>query len=127
MVTSLLVVGGIGLAGACGAVARYLLGRFVAQRLLSPFPLGTLLINVLGAFFIGIVFVLATRHLVSSGAQAVLATGFLGGFTTFSTMQWEAVQLLRGGNMRQSALYLGATVVIGFGAVFLGMALGWWV
>ncbi len=126
MVTSFMMFGGVGLAGPCGAVARYLLGRFVAQRLLSQFPLGTLLINVTGACGIGFVFALTARHLITSEMQTLFATGFLGGYTTFSTMQWEAVQLMRGGSTVQSLLYLSGTVVFGCGAVLLGMAFGWW-
>jgi len=114
----------IGLAGAMGALVRYVLGRFVAERTRSPFPLGTLLINVSGAFLIGITFVTASHHLISSSMQAILATGFLGGYTTFSTMSWEGVQLVRGGSLWISVLYLGGTVALGLLAVILGFGVG---
>lgn len=121
---SVALTGLIGLAGAMGALVRYVLGRFVAERTGSPFPLGTLLINVSGAFLIGMAFVTASRHLMSSSVQAVLATGFLGGYTTFSTMSWEGVQLIRGGSPWTSVLYLGGTIALGLLAVVLGFAVG---
>ena len=119
-----LLVGLIGLAGAGGALARYLLGRAIAERTKSIFPWGTLLINVSGAFFIGLLFGLTSRKAINTQAQTILATGFLGGYTTFSTMSWEGVQLIKGGNSRLSALYLAANFVPGLLAAALGIALG---
>lgn len=115
----------IGLAGSIGAVARYLLGRLVAQRLRSQIPFATLLINISGSFLIGLLFVAALRHSISSTVQVTLATGFLGGYTTFSTMSWEGVQLIRRGDQRASFLYLGGTVTLGLLAVAVGFAVGW--
>ena len=115
----------LGLAGSIGAVVRYLLGRLVAQRLRSQIPVATLLINVSGSFLIGLLFVAALRHRISSTVQVTLATGFLGGYTTFSTMSWEGVQLIKRGNQRASFLYLGGTVALGLLAVTVGLAVGW--
>ena len=123
---ALLLAGEIGLAGALGAVARYLLGYVIAQRSKSTFPMGTLIINVSGALLIGFIFALTTKRLISSSAQSILATGFLGGYTTFSTMSWEGVQLARGGNRARSLLYLGGNIVPGLLAAALGLALGGW-
>lgn len=118
----------VGCAGALGALSRYLLGHVVAAFMGTgtKFPYGTLLINITGSFFIGLLFSLTARHLLTSNVQAILATGFLGGYTTFSTMSWEAVQLTRGGALRASALYLGSNVVLGLLGSSLGIALGWW-
>jgi fluoride exporter len=121
---SLVLTGCIGIAGALGAVSRYLVGRFVAERVGSLFPLGTLFINVLGAFLIGLIFSLTTQKVMTTLLQSILATGFLGGFTTYSTMNWEGTQLARAGNIGQSFLYLGGSFALGLGAVLLGMALG---
>lgn len=123
---SLVLVGIVGLAGALGALARYVIGRSIAERFGSQFPLGTLLINVTGAFLIGLLLAFAGRHFISSTVQTILATGFLGGYTTFSTMSWEGVQLARGGSTRNSLLYFGSNLVPGLLAVALGLALGWW-
>ncbi len=121
---TLALTGCIGIAGAIGATARYLLGRFVAERTNSQLPWGTFLINISGAFLIGLVFTATTRHVLSTAEQGILATGFLGGYTTFSTMSWEGTQLLRGRSYRLSVLYLGGSVLLGLAAVTLGFALG---
>jgi fluoride exporter len=114
----------IGAAGALGALARYLLGRFVSAKYESQFPYGTLIINVSGAFLIGLVSAFATHKLISTQLQAILATGFLGGYTTFSTMNSESFQLARGGNMRLSMLYLRGSLLLGLVAAAAGLALG---
>lgn len=114
----------IGLAGGLGALARYMIGRIIVVRTGAIFPWGTMLINITGAFLIGVISGLTTHHLLSSYAQTVLATGFLGGYTTFSTMSWESVQLLRGGSLRQCCWYLGGTAIPGLLAAALGLLLG---
>ncbi len=124
-VSSLMLLLFVGLAGSLGALTRYLLGRYIAERVLAQFPLGTLIINVTGAFLIGLLFTLTTRKYMSIPLQTVLATGFLGGYTTFSTMNWEGVQLARGGSSLLSSLYIGGSVLLGLLAAVLGMALGW--
>ena len=125
-IASLALAGIIGLAGALGALARYVLGRFIAERAGSQFPFGTFFINVTGAFAIGLLFAFAGRKLINPAVQSMLATGFLGGYTTFSTMSWEGVQLARGGSTRLSLLYLAGNVAVGLLAAVLGLALGWW-
>jgi fluoride exporter len=114
----------VGLAGALGALARYLLGHFIAERASLRFPLGTLLINITGAFLIGLLLALTTHKIITTSTQLVLATGFLGGYTTFSTMCWEGHQLLRGANWYFSMLYLGGTLAGGLLAAALGLSLG---
>lgn len=124
-VSSLVLIVFVGVAGSLGALTRYLLGRYIAERLISQFPLGTMIINVTGAFLIGLLFTLTARNFLSVTLQTILATGFLGGYTTFSTMSWEGVQLTRGGSTPLSFLYLGGSVMLGLLAAVLGMALGW--
>ena len=114
----------VGLSGALGAVARYLLGRLIAERVNSQVPLGTLVINVTGAFLIGLLFALAGHKIISASQQIILATGFLGGYTTFSTMSWEGVQLARGGKTVSSILYLGGSLVLGLICATLGLVVG---
>lgn len=116
----------VGLAGAVGALLRYLLGRSIAERAGAQFPLGTLLINVTGAFVISLLFALTSHKLLNATAQVILATGFLGGYTTFSTMNWEGVQLARGGSTRMSMLYFGGSFALGLLAASLGLLVGWW-
>jgi len=102
------------------------IGRLIAERSNTQIPLGTLLINITGAFLIGLLFALTSRKLITSSLQTTLATGFLGGYTTFSTMSWEGLQLARGGSTRLSVLYLGGSLLLGLLAATLGLALGWW-
>jgi fluoride exporter len=123
---SLWQLGLIGLAGASGALLRYLVGLAVARRAKTAFPLATWLINLSGAFLIGLIAGLVGRHTLNVATQLVLATGFLGGYTTFSTMQWEGTQLLRGGSPVLGWLYLGSTFVLGVPLAALGMLLGGW-
>ncbi len=115
----------VGLAGSLGALSRYLLGRFIVERFSREFPLGTMLINISGSFVIGLLFVLAARHSITSTIQLILATGFLGGYTTFSTMCWEIVQLARSRSRIASMLYISGSVVCGLLAAALGILLGW--
>ncbi|MBV9690492.1 MAG: fluoride efflux transporter CrcB [Ktedonobacteraceae bacterium] len=123
---SLLQLGFVALAGATGALARYLLGRFIAERVYSQIPLGTWLINVSGAFLIGLIAGLVGHQAISPTVQVVLATGFLGGYTTFSTMHWEGTQLIRGGSVAHGLLYLTGTYALGIPLALLGMMLGGW-
>ncbi len=116
----------VGIAGALGALSRYLLGRYIAERAGAQFPFGTLLINVTGAFVIGLIFSLTAHKMLSLALQVILATGFLGGYTTYSTMNWEGVQLARGGSARLSMVYFGGSFVLGLLAASLGLLVGWW-
>lgn len=118
------LAGLVGLAGALGALTRYLLGRLMVEKAKTIFPWSTLLINVSGAFLIGLLFGLTSQKVISPQAQTILATGFLGGYTTFSTMSWEGVQLIKSGHPRQSVLYLAANFLPGLLAAALGIALG---
>jgi len=114
----------VGLAGSLGAVTRYLLGHIVAERVRSQIPFGTFLINVTGAFAIGLLFALVSHKLLSPVLQTILATGFLGGYTTFSTLCWEGTQLMRKGNLVYCFSYFASTFVLGLLAVVLGLGLG---
>jgi len=114
----------VGCAGALGALARYLIGRVVVARTGSTFPWATLLINVTGAFLIGLIAGLTTTHRVNALVQTVLATGFLGGYTTFSTMSWEALHLFKEGSRRRGIFYLSGNVLPGLLAAALGLLLG---
>ena len=114
----------VGLGGVVGCLARYWLAGFVQQASNADFPYGTLLVNLIGSFIIGVVVTLSLeRGLLSAESRLLLATGFCGGFTTMSTFSYETLALLRDG---QSALALGnvgGTVIGCLGAVWLGQLL----
>jgi CrcB protein len=115
----------IGLGGGLGAIARYLLSAWVQQAAHNfTFPLGTLAVNVLGCFVIGVFSYLADVRGVFTPESRVLAfTGFLGGFTTFSTFGNETLALLRDGESREAFANVSLHVVFGLGAVWAGRTL----
>jgi CrcB protein len=116
---------GIALAGSLGALARYGLSTWIQNTWPGPFPWGTLAVNLLGSFFFGLVWALAEeRGLLSQEARIILLSGFMGAFTTFSTLMFESGQLLTGGRAVLAAANIGLQVVAGLGCLFLGLALG---
>jgi CrcB protein len=110
--------------GAVGSVARYLLQLAVARHFTTPFPLGTLLVNVLGCLLIGLFYALAEKGTISTPElRLLLTTGFCGGFTTFSTFSYETLTLLENGEYVLAALYVAGSVFLGLLATFAGVAL----
>ncbi len=103
----------IALGGACGSISRYLLANWMHGLWAGKFPVGTLLVNVLGSFAIGIVYVvLVERQLIHAGWRDVLMVGFLGAFTTFSTFSLETVTLFEAGHSVLAASYMIGSAVI---------------
>ena len=103
----------IGLGSFIGGVGRYLLSVLIQSRAATPFPLGTLAVNLIGCFLIGIVFGFFDRGQVSHEWRLFLATGVLGGFTTFSAFSIETFTLFREGHFAYVVLYVLASVVLG--------------
>ena len=119
MLKNLLVVGA---GGFLGAVARYGVGLAVARFWTTEFPLGTFLVNVSGSFILGLFTTLATERLAVDPAWRLLvATGFVGAYTTFSTFEYETHRLLEVGATTWAAVNVLASVVVGFLAVRLGV------
>jgi fluoride exporter len=111
--------------GGVGSLTRYLLGRAIVQRFPgSPFAVGTFIINVTGSLLIGFLMTLVVERLrLAHEWQLVLVVGFLGGYTTFSSFEYDAYLATRGGHAWAALLYLVSSVVLGYGAVWLGVAL----
>jgi CrcB protein len=104
----------VALGGAIGSVLRHL------TLVLVPAPMGTMVVNVLGSFAMGVLFVaLASR----TGLSPLLMTGVLGGFTTFSAYSLDALKLWQTGQLVQACLYAGGSVALSLIAVALGVAL----
>ncbi len=119
MNTILLVGGG----GAIGALLRYVVSG-LAYRYLGPtFPWGTLVANVLGCFFIGIIWAVTEESSVPPSARLFLLTGVLGAFTTFSTFGMETINLLRDGELGLALTNVLFSNVAGLLAVVLGLFL----
>jgi CrcB protein len=116
--------GAVALGGALGSVLRYAVGTWFFQRVGPGFPWGTLTINVTGSFVIGVVLTLVqSRAGLSPAVRLFLATGVLGGYTTFSAFAYETLQLARDANAAQSVAYALGSVVAGVAAALLGVVL----
>ncbi len=113
----------IGTGSFIGGVIRYLLSLSIQTRFLSTFPYGTLGVNIIGCFAIGMVFALSERTSMSSEWRLFLATGICGGFTTFSAFSHETFGLLRDGQVWNASAYVLVSVVLGVAATFIGYAL----
>ncbi|MGZ4140482.1 MAG: fluoride efflux transporter CrcB [Actinomycetota bacterium] len=112
-------------AGALGAVCRYLLDGALQQRWRGAFPIGTFAINVSGSLLLGILTGVYMAHGgASPDAKAIAGTGFVGAYTTFSTLTFESLQLLREGSAREALTNLFGSVVVGLGAALAGIWLG---
>jgi fluoride exporter len=110
----------VGAVGGLGAIARFLLDGAVGRRLGSDLPLGTLAVNLTGAFTLG---VLAGAAL-SADAYRIAATGFVGAYTTFSTWMLESHRLGEGGRLAAGALNVGVSLATGLVAVWAGRHVG---
>jgi CrcB protein len=119
-----LAIGAVAAGGALGSVFRFLVGTWFLQRLGAGFPWGTLAVNLSGALAIGIVMQLvASRTGLPPYARMFLATGILGGYTTFSAFAYETYLLGRDGLAVQSLAYAFGSIIAGVAAVVLGIAI----
>lgn len=117
---SLAVIAGIGLLGGAGAVLRLLLDGWVSGRVPGPFPSGTLAVNLSGALLLGVLVGVP----VGGSAYRLLATGLIGGFTTFSTWVFETHRLAEDGELRHGALNLVVSLVAGVSLAWAGTRIG---
>ena len=117
---SAVVVVGIGLVGGAGAIARFLLDGAVAARIGRSFPYGTLAVNLSGAFVLGVL----TGVALSGDARRIVATGFVGAFTTFSTWTFESHRLGEDGRLDLGALNLAVSLAAGLAAAWAGRQVG---
>lgn len=109
--------------GGLGSVLRYIITKYF-NNTEALIPYGTFAVNILGSLLIGIILGLAAKHnTLSQNQTLLLATGFCGGFTTFSSFAHENHVFLKSGDFTSFALYTISSFVIGFFAVFLGLFL----
>jgi fluoride exporter len=114
----------VGLGGGAGAITRYALGLWIIQRAGLAFPYHTFVINLTGSFLIGLILVVLTDRLMADPAwRLLLVVGFLGGYTTFSSYTFEALQLLEHGEHLRAAAYLLGSNALGLLAAYLGTLL----
>lgn len=118
----------VALGGGIGSVTRYLVSGWFASRFGPGFPYGTAVINVTGSFIIGFFLAFAQeRASLSPYWRLFFGVGFVGGYTTFSTFEYESIRLLQDGEMLLGGVYLLGSVIAGGIAAIVGIALGRWV
>jgi CrcB protein len=120
-----LLILAVAIAGAAGAACRYAVDGVVQRRWNGFFPAGTFVVNTSGAFLLGLVTGFFLAHpLASSTGQVVLGTGFVGSYSTFSTLAYETLSLSREGAHRYALVNLVVGTVAGLGTAAVGMWLG---
>lgn len=113
----------VAVGAALGGVSRHYLAMFVHQRSGTEFPLGTLVVNVTGSLLLGVIMRYALQtDVISPEARSFMATGFCGGYTTFSTFSYDTVKLLEEGEYGRAGLYVSASVIISLLATLVGFA-----
>ena len=118
MIKSILIVG---CGSFVGGALRYLISMLMKNECASSFPVGTLIVNILGCFLIGIIYGLFVRYSTTSHMLCLLlTTGFCGGFTTFSSFANESLQMLQAGNVGGFVGYVAASLVLGILLVLFG-------
>jgi CrcB protein len=115
----------IALGGAAGTTARYLVDSWVWQRAGGAFPWGTLIVNLSGSLVLGLLFALAVeRGVLPSSIRAPILIGFIGAYTTFSTLMLESWRLIEGGSIGLGLLNLIGSSVLGVVALVAGLLIG---
>jgi CrcB protein len=111
--------------GGTGSLARYAVGTAIAARYGARFPIaGTMTINITGSFLIGLLMTLITQRYGSNlNLRPLLVYGFLGGYTTFSSFEWETYSAIRGGGFWMGMVNVVGSVALGYAAVWLGAML----
>ncbi len=115
----------VALGGAIGASARYLSGGVILRALGSNFPYGTMFVNVVGSFLMGLLAVYLMERMDGSFGRFApfLMTGVMGGFTTFSAYSLDALYLIERGRFAAATVYMGGSVLLAIAALFAGMTL----
>jgi len=115
----------IGVGGIVGANLRWKIGEWAANQWTTPFPWGTLLINLTGSFILGLYLTLVTERFTGRPLTRLLfATGVLGAYTTFSTFAYESVRLIQHGQIWTALAYVAASLALGLAACAGGIATG---
>ena len=117
---TLLTLAAVALGGALGSVARFVVAAVMRQAA-PAWPWGTLIVNVVGSFAIGVLFAWFAARPAHEAWRLGLITGVLGGFTTFSAFSIETLELAKTGGIGAGAAYVAVTLVLGFGACALGL------
>ncbi len=115
----------VGVGGCLGSILRFWLGSYIGSKMGTRFPYGTFVINITGSFLIGLVFAFLTvKTQWSPNWRYLIPIGFIGGYTTFSSFEYETLRSIQDGQIGLGLLYVATSVVIGFVAVWGGMIAG---
>ena len=121
---SLVTVALLGLAGGLGAASRFLLDGLIRSRVRAALPVATIVINVTGSFLLGLIAGAVGAHAAPPELQLIVGTGFLGGYTTFSTASFETVRLVQSGRSGLALVNGLGTALAAVGAAAGGLVLG---
>jgi CrcB protein len=113
----------IGAGSFVGGILRYLLALFIDSKLFSPIPLGIFIVNFTGCLLIGILIGLSEKFRIAPELQLIIATGVLGGFTTFSAFSLGTIEMLRNEQWLYSFLYIIVTVFVCLLSSYLGLVM----
>jgi CrcB protein len=115
----------VGIGGCLGSILRFWLGNYVGSKMGTRFPYGTFVINITGSFLIGLVFAFLTeRSEWSPYWRYLIPIGFIGGYTTFSSFEFESLRTIQEGQVGIGLLYVTSSVVLGLAAVWGGLIAG---
>ncbi len=111
----------VGCGGFLGAISRYIISIYTSKQFLFKIPLGTLIVNVLGGFLIGLIMELTIKNnFISPQLKLFLTTGIMGGLTTFSTFSYETIVLMKEGNILLAILNILLNLILSLLGVVLG-------
>lgn len=114
----------VGLGGGIGSIFRFLTSFYVSKYFPSKFPLGTFAVNLIGCFIVGLLMgYFEKNNLIDSDMKLLFVTGFCGGYTTFSAFGYENISLFQSNNSLLAFGYIGASLIFGLLAVWLGLFL----
>ena len=121
MIAHLITIGFVAVGGAIGAVARYGVNVSASHLFGHGFPWGTLIVNIVGSFLMGVAIVKFAQIEISAPLKTMMITWFLGAFTTFSTFSLDAVTMYERGDVLHAFLYVMASVIISITALFFAL------
>jgi CrcB protein len=114
----------VGVGGFAGSILRYAVGTWIGGRMSTAFPVGTFVINLSGSFLLGLVMGLGETRVLPPPVRPLVAIGFIGGYTTFSTFTYETARLLEQGSLLAAGANALGSVLLGLAAALAGLAVG---